>query len=453
MPPDAVANGRFADSFTGEIVRRDDPGYDEARVVWNGMIDRYPELIARPRNADDVAAAIRFAREEELPIAVRSGGHSIPGLSTCDDGIVIDLSRMNGARVDPTERTAWANGGALLGELDREAQAVGLVCPVGVVSHTGVAGLTLGGGMGRLQRKHGLTIDNLIGVELVTADGRHVRASENENEDLIWGMRGAGANFGIVTAFRFRLHPLAWPVTHGALVHPIERATDLAARLVELIAQGPDELWASFGLVRQPDGRPVSMVTVLHSGAPEDAERDLSKLRAFGPPLSDSIEPKPHLAPQTMADEEQHWGQRFSMKSAFVSSLPEELVKVCVDHLERAPAGGDSNFSIWACGGAIARVPDDATAFTGRSGAFWVAAETLWQDAARDDELRPWAREAIAAVQPYASEGRYVNDVVETGEDVVRSIYGDVKYDRLEALKRRWDPDNVFRLNQNIPPG
>lgn len=315
MPPDAVANRRFAEVFSGQIIRRDDPEYDLARVVWNGMIDRYPELVVRPASADDVAAAVRFAREEGFPIAVRSGGHSIPGLSTCDDGIVIDLSRMNGARVDAAERTAWVNGGALLGELDREAQAVGLVCPVGVVSHTGVAGLTLGGGMGRLQRKHGLTIDNLIGVELVTADGRHVRASEAENEDLFWGMRGAGSNFGIVTAFRFRLHPLAWPVTHGALVHPIERATDLAARVVELVAQGPDELWASFGLARLPEGRPAAMVTVLHSGAPEDAERDLAELRAFGPPLSDSIEPKPHLAPQTMADEEQRWGHRFSIRA------------------------------------------------------------------------------------------------------------------------------------------
>src|SRR6185503_1490140 len=205
----------------------------------------------------------------------------------CDDGIVIDLSRMTGVRVDAAERTAWVNGGALLGELDREAQAVGLVCPVGVVSHTGVAGLTLGGGMGRLQRKHGLTIDNLLSVDLVTADGRHVRASEDENPDLFWGVRGAGPNFGIVTAFGFRLHPLAWPVTHGTLVHPIERAAELAARFRELVETGPNELWASFALGLD-DGRPVAMVTVLHSGRQENAVRDLAELRAFGPPLTDS---------------------------------------------------------------------------------------------------------------------------------------------------------------------
>ena len=452
MPPAAAAIRRFADQFSGEIIRRDDPGYDDARVVWNGMIDRYPELVVRPTSADDVVTAIRFGREEELPIAVRSGGHSIPGLSTCDDGIVIDLSRLNGVRVDAAERTAWVNGGALLGELDREAQAVGLVCPVGVVSHTGVAGLTLGGGMGRLQRKHGLTIDNVLAVDVVTADGRQIRASDEEHEDLFWGLRGAGANFGIATAFRFRLHPLAWPVTHGTLVHPVERAVELASHFRELMATGPDELWASFSLGRSADGRPIAAVTVLHSGRPEEAERDVAELRAFGPPLSDSIEPKPHLGPQTMADEEQRWGHRFSMKSAFVRSLDDDLVAVCVDHLERAPAGGDSGFSVWACGGAIARVPEEATAFTGRSGAFWLAAETLWDDPDRDDEFRPWSREALAAVEPYATEGRYVNDVAETGKDVARSIYGPAKHDRLAALKRVWDPDNVFRLNQNISP-
>lgn len=442
----------FAEDFSGEIIRRDDPGYDAARVVWNGMIDRYPELVVRPENTDDVAAAIRFAREEELTIAVRSGGHSIPGLSTCDDGIVIDLSQMTGARIDAGERTAWVNGGALLGELDREAQALGLVCPVGVVSHTGVAGLTLGGGMGRLQRKHGLTIDNLLAVELVTAEGRHVRASEDDHPDLFWGLRGAGANFGIATAFRFRLHPLAWPVTHGTLVHPIERATDLAARFRELVETGPDELWASFALARMPSGRPIATVTVLHSGRPEDAERDVAELRAFGPPLSDTIEAKPHLVPQTMFDEDQGWGQRFSMKSAFVPSLVDDLVALCLEHLERAPTAGESSFSVWSCGGAIARVPEDGTAFTGRRGTYWIAAESLWHDPARDDEFRRWSRDAIAATQPYATEGRYVNDVAETGEDVARTIYGATKYERLAVLKREWDPDNVFRLNQNIRP-
>jgi FAD/FMN-containing dehydrogenase len=441
----------FEEAFSGEIVHPGDPGYDAARVVWNGTIDRRPALVAYAAGADDVVEAVRFAREEELPVAVRSGGHSIPGFSTCDDGIVIDLSRMSGVTVDAGARTAAANGGALLGELDREAQAVGLVCPVGVIGHTGVAGLTLGGGMGRLQRKHGLTIDNLLGVDLVTADGRVVRASEDENPDLFWGLRGAGANFGIAVGFRFRLHPLDWEVTHGTVVHPLERATALAARFRELVETGPDELWASYGLGFAGE-RPVAAVTVLHSGRPEDAARDLAELRAFGPPLEDSIEAKPHLGPQTMNDEAQAWGQRFSMKSAVLREFPDELVARCTESLARAPAGTDSGFSVWACGRAIARVPNDATAFTGRDGAFWLAAEALWHDPALDSDCRAWAREATSDAQPWATEGRYVNDVVETDEGLARSIYGPAKYDRLVALKRTWDPDNVFRLNQNIRP-
>ena len=239
----------FPDDFGGEVIRPDDPGYDAARVVWNGMVDRRPAMVVRPTSTDDIALAVRYGREQELPIAVRGGGHSIPGLSTCDDGIVIDLSRMRGVTADPRLRTARASGGALLAELDDAAQAHGLVCPVGVVSHTGVAGLTLGGGMGRLQRKFGLTIDNLLSVDLVTADGKVVRAAEDENPELFWGMRGAGPNFGIVTSFEFRLHPLDRPVTHGAVVHPLGRAAELAELYRGLVEASPDELWLSLGLM------------------------------------------------------------------------------------------------------------------------------------------------------------------------------------------------------------
>jgi FAD/FMN-containing dehydrogenase len=223
------------------------------------------------------------------------------------------------------------------------------------------------------------------------------------------------------------------------------------ARFRELVEAGPDELWASYGLGFAGE-RPVAMVTVMHSGRPEEAARDLAELRAFGPPFEDSIEVKPHLGPQTMNDEAQAWGQRFSMKSAFLRDVPDELVERCVESLARAPAGTDSGFSVWACGRAIARVPNDAMAFTGREGAFWLAAEALWHDPTRDAECRAWAREATDVVQPWAVEGRYVNDVVETDEGLARSIYGPAKYDRLVALKRAWDPDNVFRLNQNIRP-
>ena len=438
------------DAFAGEVIRPGDPDYDAARAVWNGMVDKRPALVVRPTGADDVVEALRFAREQDLVVAVRCGGHSIPGLSTCDDGILVDLSRMRGATADPEHRTAVCGGGALLAELDDAAQALGLVCPVGVVSHTGVAGLTLGGGMGRLQRKFGLTIDNLRAVELVTADGRLVRASEEQNPDLFWALRGAGANFGIATSFEFGLHPLEGPITHGAVVHPIERAGELSALFRETLETAPDELWMGFYLGRT-DGRPVASVAAMHCGPPGEAARDLAPLRAFAAPLEDSIEAKPYLVSQHMADDAMEWGHRFYMKSAFLPTLPDELVGIGVEHAHRIPPGAEGEFSIWCWGRAIAQVPEEATAFTGREAGFWLAAEIQWDDAALDDACREWAREVVAAAAPFAMPGRYVNDVAEAQEDG-RAIYGDAKYRRLVELKRTWDPDNVFRLNQNIRP-
>jgi FAD/FMN-containing dehydrogenase len=446
--------GSLTDGFAGEVVRPDDPGYDAARAVWNSAIDRRPALIVRPTDSDDVVTALRFGREQELVVAVRCGGHSIPGLSTCDDGIVIDLSRIRGVHVDPERRTARVGGGSLLRELDDAAQAHELVCPVGVVSHTGVAGLTLGGGMGRLHRKLGLTIDNLLAVELVTADGRRVRASEDEHPELFWGMRGAGPNFGIVTAFEFRLHPFDGQVVHGIVRHPIERAGELAERFRELLETGPDELWASFGLTVAPEaaGGAVAFVSVLHCGSAADAERDLAGLRALGDPLEDSIEPKEYLTTQRLLDAPMAWGQRFAMKSSFLSSLPDDLVDAWADRVSQVPEGVEGGFSVWPWDRAIGAVGENDTAFTGRNAAFWAAPELFWTEPAIDDACRAWARAAIAEMEPYATVGRYVNDVVEVGDDVVRTIYGDAKYERLVALKREWDPDNVFRLNQNILP-
>jgi FAD/FMN-containing dehydrogenase len=438
----------FRERFAGEIVLPDDPAYDGARAVWNGMADRRPALVVRPPGVDDVVSALRFAREEELVIAVRCGGHSIPGLSTCDDGIVIDLSRMRSVEVDPERRVARISGGSLLGDLDGAAQEHGLVCPVGVVSHTGVAGLTLGGGMGRLQRKHGLTIDNLLAVELVLADGRLVRASEEEHPELFWGLRGAGSNFGIATWFEFRLHPLDHAITYGTVTHPLGRARELAALWRELAENGPDEVFLSFGVTNEEE----AYLTALHSGPPDRAERDLADLRAFGPPVSDSIKAMPYLETQHLADEAQQWGHRFYMKSAFLPALPDAAVDVLVERAPRAPAGSECGFSTWAWGRRIADVPEDGTAFTGRNAAAWLAAEAMWDDPTLDEECRSWAREALADLAPFASDGRYVNDVAEVEADLARTVYGDAKYERLVALKREWDPDNVFRLNQNIQP-
>jgi len=440
------------EDFAGEIVLPDDPGYDQARAVWNGMADRRPALVVRPTDPDDVIAAIRFARERDLLIAVRCGGHSIPGLSTCDDGIVIDLSQIRGAEVNPEQRTAHVRGGSLLADLDAAAQRFGLVCPVGVVSHTGVGGLTLGGGMGRLMRRFGLTLDNVLAVELVTADGRTVRASEDENPELFWGMRGAGPNFGIVTSFDFRLHPLDHPITFGTVEHPVERARELAALWRDLAENGSDELFLSFGLANDADEGAVAYVTALHSGTPERAENDLAELRAFGPPTADSIMVRPYLETQHLNDDPHGWGHRFYMKSAFLPSLPDEAVDICVEHTVHAPEAGEIGFSTWAWGRKISEVPEDGTAFTGREAAAWIAAEAMWDDPALDEACRAWGRGALADLEPFSSEGRYVNDVAEVGSDVARAIYGDAKYDRLLALKREWDPDNVFQLNQNIRP-
>jgi FAD binding domain/Berberine and berberine like len=440
----------LAETFAGQLVLPGDADYDSARAVWNGMVDRRPAVVARPAAADDVATAIRFAREHDLPLAVKGGGHSIPGLSTCDDGVVIDLSLMRGAQVDAERRTAEVNAGALLGELDDAAQAVGLVCPVGVVSHTGVAGLTLGGGMGRLQRKFGLTIDNLLSVDLVTADGRFVRASDEENPELFWGLRGAGANFGVATSFRFRLHAMDGTIMFGSMVHPIERARELAQLYGELTETGPDELWASF-VLRLDRGQPVASVTVCHCGSTDVAVRDLAQLRSFGPPIADSIAPKSYLEIQRMNDEPQAWGHRFYMKSGFLPAFPDELVDICLEAMSRVPDETDCGIYLWSCGRAYSAVPEEATAFSGRDAMFWFEVEALWEDAAQDDACRAWTRTTMDPVQPFTSAGRYVNDVAEAGEDV-RSVYGDAKYERLVALKRVWDPDNVFRLNQNIRP-
>jgi FAD/FMN-containing dehydrogenase len=445
MSSDGALRG-FAGDFPGEVVLPGDDGYDDARAVWNRMIDRRPAAVVRPTRPDEVVTALRFARDHELEVAVRGGGHSIPGLSTCDDGLVIDLKRMHGAEVDPERRVARVAGGSLLAELDDAAQTAGLVCPVGVVSHTGVAGLTLGGGMGRLQRRFGLTIDNVRAAELVTADGRLVRASDEENPDLFWGLRGAGANFGIVTAFEFALHPFDGTVTHGVVTYPIERLDEVVGLFTQTVESGPNELMPTLAV----SGTDLS-ISVLHCGSPRQAERDLAELRALGPPRLDTVEVKPYLTAQRLFDGEMEWGHRFYMKSAFARELPADTVRRCADLVAGAPEGSECVLSVWAWGGAIADVPEDGTAFTGREASYWVSAEAQWDDTARDGECRDWVRDTSAELAPHALVGRYVNDVAEAGTDL-RSVYGEAKFERLVALKRAWDPDNVFRLNQNISP-
>lgn len=454
-----AALASFSEAFQGEIVLPGSAGYDAARIVWNAMIDRRPAIVARCDGVDDVVSSIRFARDQDLGIAVRSGGHSVGGFSTCDEGIVIDLSLMRGVRVDPERRIAYVRGGSLLRELDEAAQEDGLACPVGVVGHTGVAGLALGGGMGRLQRRWGFSIDNMAAVELVTADGKQLRVSDEEHPDLFWGIRGAGPNFGIVTGFEFRLHELGTTITQGMLAFPGERAHEVAQRVREYAPSAPDEVMLSYALGVGPTdpefpseiaGRPFVSMVVTHCGdvgAADEAIRPLRDLR----PSVDTVEPRRYLDVQTSGDADMAWGKRFYMKGGFLSELSDAYVDAGLASVADAP-GAECGISLWLQGGAIARVPEDAMAFTGRRAPFWLGVEAAWEDPSLDEAHRDWGRVTMDALVPFTAEGHYVNDMVESGDDVVRSIYGDVKYERLVGLKRAFDPDNAFRLNQNIRP-
>jgi FAD/FMN-containing dehydrogenase len=448
-----AALASFSEAFEGEIILPGSAGYDAARIVWNGMIDRRPAVVARAAGVEDVRRTVRFAREQDLPIAVRCGGHSLAGFSTCDDGVVLDLSLMRDVHVDPARRTARVAGGTLLSQLDAAAQAHGLVCPVGVVGHTGVAGLTLGGGMGRLQRHFGFSIDNLCSVELVTADDRVLTVSEDEEPDLFWGIRGAGPNFGVVTSFEFDLHELGPVVTQGFVDYPAEWGHEIAARVREYLDTAPDEVMVSFGVTTGTEedgedlvGRPVIYVGATHSGQVDDAEEALRPLRDLGP-VADSFRQVPYIELQTSGDDDMAWGKRFYMKGGFLAELSDGFIDAAMAHT--TPRGA---VTLWAQGGAISRIAEDTMAFTGREAPFWLGVEADWDDAADDDELIEWGRTTMAALEPFTAAGHYVNDVIETGQDVVRGVYGDAKYERLVGLKRAFDPDNVFRLNQNIEP-
>jgi FAD/FMN-containing dehydrogenase len=443
----------------GEVITPGDPGYDEARRVWNGLIDRRPGVLVRPVDVGDVATALRLAREWDVEIALRSGAHSPAGHSSTNGGLVIDMSGMRGVSVDAVRRTARANGGALLGELDVAAQAHGLICPVGVIGHTGVAGLTLGGGVGRLQRQFGLTIDSLRAVELVTADGRVARASETEEPDLFWAMRGAGANFGIVTSFEFELHPFAGVLHRGTRIHRAADAQAVWANLRERAATLPHALTCIFAIGRAepgegyPDsvvGQPIVVIGYNHSGDAAGVARDTAHLRAGPTPVAVNEASLPYLEVQTAHDLKLGFGHRSIIESAYASNVRPEAIDAMVTHVATGPAG--ASFSITVQGGAISRVADSAMAYTGREAAFDLSADSTWDDPSLDTANEVWIDRAMEIVQPDMTVGRYANGCTRAGPEQTRAIYGDAKLERLRALKRTWDPDNVFRLNHNITP-
>jgi len=457
--PTAAQVDEFRRSFAGEIVAPDSGGYDDARRIWNARFDRRPALVVRPSSVDDVVAAVRFGRERDLEIAVRGGGHSAVAHSTTDGGLVIDLGRLNEVSVDPERRVAWAAGGSLLGKFDIAAQKHGLVCPVGVVGHTGVAGLTLGGGVGRLQRRFGLTIDSLRAVELVTADGRLVRASTDEEPELFWGLRGAGANFGVATRLEFDLHPFAGTLHRGVHVHAATDIHELWSTFREFVASAPDTIATIFTVAlaepaaNYPEavaGKPIVVISYNHSGAGDDVEHDIAPLLKGPKPARVTSTSELYLDAQRSSDLTLAWGSRSFILGGFVADCSAAVLDAFVAHVEHVP--GDSSISISAMGGAIGRVPDELAAFTGRAHPFDLSPDSAWSDPTLDDANAAWVRQAMAIAEPDLLPGRYINELSDAGPEITRSSYGDAKLERLRGLKRTWDPANVFRLNHNVAP-
>ena len=445
-------------SFNGELVRPGEGSYEQHRRIWNGSIDRTPALIARCVEAGDVAAALRFAKRTGLEIAVRSGGHSFAGLSLTD-GIVIDLRLMSEIRLDPEARTVKAQAGVLLGELDREAQAFGLAVPSGIVTHTGMAGLTLGGGIGWLMRKYGLTIDQLLSVDLITAEGESVTASATENPGLFWGVRGGGGNFGIVTEFEFRLNPLGPNVLAGPIFWRMDDSPDVMRFYRDWITDVPGELTTIVVHRMAPalpvipselHGLPVVAVTCCYAGSVEDGEKVVRPLREFGSPLLDLCAPKPFLQHQAMFDPSFPPGWWYYFRSCNVAELTDDVIDITAAHALRI-ASPLTAFPIFHLGGAIDHVDENDTAYNGRGAGHTINIGGVTTSSEGFDEERAWARGLWDALEPYHTSV-YVNFLMTEGEERIRQAYGAEKYERLKGLKRRYDPNNLFRRNQNIPP-
>jgi hypothetical protein len=445
--------------FDGRLLTPGDAGYDVARTVWNAMVDRRPRMIVRAATVADVATAVRFARDLDLEIGVRCGGHNVAGFAVPDDGLMIDLTPMGGVRVDPVRRRAYVQGGALLGALDRASQPYCLATTAGNVSHTGVGGLTLGGGMGWLARQHGLACDNVISFTMVTAEGEVVTASRTENPDLFWGLRGGGGNFGIVTEFEFQLHPVGPIVYAGPVMWSMDRSPELLRFYRDWITDVPDELTTAVihrwipavpAIPTEFHGRPVVVVVACYAGAVEDGERVIAPLKAFAPPLLDLCRPKPFVAHQAMFDPSFPHGWWYYMRSCDVAELSDEVVDIAAAR-GLAINSPLTSYPIFHLGGAISRVPADSTAFGNRSSGhtFNFVGATTGQDGFAAE--REWVRDSWRAIEPH-QVGAYVNFLTDEGEDRIRSAYGASTYDRLKDLKRKYDPGNLFQLNQNIPP-
>ena len=447
---DATAVDALRSRTRGPVLTAGDAGYDAARRIWNAMIDKRPALIARCTGAADVMEAVRFAASHELLVSVRGGGHNVAGTAVCDDGLMIDLSLMKGVHVDAAARTAWAQPGVLWQDFDHETQAFGLATTGGVVGETGIAGLTLGGGVGWLVRKHGLACDNLLAADVVTADGQLRRATPDENGELFWALRGGGGNFGVVTALQYRLHGVP-TILGGLVVHPRAAARDVIRFHRDFVVKAPEELTSYVALLTTPDGLPVVGVASCYCGDLREGERVLAPLRKFGSPLVDDMKPMPYAGMQGLFGPAFPWGNRNYWKSSFLRELPDAAVDAVVTHVDR----GTSPLSAVALeyyGGAASRVAPGATAFPHREATYNIIVLGQWRDATEDPRHIAWARDVWDSVQPWSSGAVYMN-ALSDGEDAktVRDAYG-ANYARLAALKARLDPKNLFRLNQNIAP-
>ncbi|WP_126662367.1 FAD-binding oxidoreductase [Haloterrigena salifodinae] len=457
-PVDDGAIDGFGEELRGDLLRPEDPNYDDARAIWNGMIDRSPAAIVRAKGVSDVIESVNFAREQELLLAIRGGGHNIAGNAVCDDGLLLDLSAMRAVRVNPADQTARVEPGATLADFDHEAQAFGLATPLGINSTTGVAGLTLGGGFGWLTRKYGMTVDNLRSVDVVTADGELRHASETENSDLFWGIRGGGGNFGVVTSFEFELHEVGPEVLTGMVVYRGADAPDVLRHVRDFNADAPDESTVWVVLRKAPPlpflpedihGEDVIVVVPFYTGDVAEGEAVLAPIREYGDPVADVVGPHRYAEFQQAFDPLLTEGARNYWKSHNFSTIPDEAIDTVVEYARNLPTV-QSEIFFGQIGGAMGRVPADATAFPHRDAEYGMNVHTRWEDPAMDDACIAWSREFFDAMAPYATGGVYVNFISEReGEENLG--YGD-NYDRLVALKTTYDPKNLFRMNQNVEP-
>lgn len=445
---------KFKTDLRGPLLRPGEAGYDDARKVWNGMIDKRPALIARCAGVADVIHCVNFARANNLLVAVRGGGHNLSGNAVCDGGLTIDLSRMKGVRVGPARRTARAEPGLTWGDLDRETQAFGLATTGGQISTTGIAGLTLGGGWGYLARQHGLACDNLLSVDIVTADGQFRTASAAENADLFWGVRGGGGNFGVVTSFKYRLYPVG-PVVAGILAYPFQKAKEVLKLFRDLTTAPPDELASGIVLISLPDGTPVAGVVLCYTGPLKEGEHLLKPLRTFGPPLIDQIGVIPYTTAQQLIDGFYPPSLQNYWKSSFLKKISDEAIDTMVTYCSNRPSPMCHGLIEHQLGGAVHRANRDSTAFAHRDVEYCFTSLGVCANPAEAQKCAQWARDFWSAMQPFSAGGVYVNYLgreADEGPERIKAAYGPAIYSKLVALKNKYDPDNLFRLNQNIRP-